>query len=138
MSAALLLIHIDRRNCMTNHHQTLRALFATALIAVSGSASAQAAAADGASAASSSLTAESAKASKAADRKLAHRIENAIARTRGLNATRILVKARDGHVTLSGSVTDNGQIQLAIDASQQVEGVKSVQNFLHVISGPAP
>jgi osmotically-inducible protein OsmY len=89
-----------------------------------------------ASATSGTMAVTPAKASKAADRKLAHRISTALGRTRGLNAARILVRARDGHVTLSGSVTDNGQIALATDAARQVDGVKTVENLVRV-SGAA-
>jgi hyperosmotically inducible protein len=69
---------------------------------------------------------------KAADRKLTHRVANMLARTRGLNAARILVKARGGQITLSGSVTDSAQIPLAVDAARQVEGVSHVENRIRV------
>ncbi|MFM0501400.1 BON domain-containing protein [Paraburkholderia caffeinilytica] len=122
---------------MINPHLNLRALFAAALIAFAGNAMAQPAPApaDGMSSASAPAVA-TAKATKAADRKLAHRVANALERTRGLNAARILVKARDGHVTLNGSVTDNEQVSLAADAARQVDGVKTVENFIRV-SGPS-
>lgn len=69
---------------------------------------------------------------KSADRKLAHRVANMLARTRGLNAARILVKARSGQITLTGSVTDSAQIPLAADAARQVEGVSHVENRIRV------
>ena len=78
----------------------------------------------------------STKVLKAADRKLAHRVATALERTRGLNAARILVKARDGHVTLNGSVTDNEQVLLATDAARKVDGVKTVESFVRV-AGPS-
>jgi hyperosmotically inducible protein len=121
---------------MINPHQNLHALFAAALLAFAGNAMAQATPtpAEGASASASAVV--STKASKAADRKLAHRIATVLERTRGLNAARILVKVRDGHVTLNGSVTDNEQVSLAADAARQVDGVKTVENFVRV-SGPS-
>ena len=125
---------------MINHSRSVHALFAAALLALSGSVFAQSlpssADAASASAASSASATPSGKASKAVDRKLAHRVATALARTRGLNAARILVKARDGRVTLSGSVTDNEQIALATDAARQVDGVKTVETLVRV-SGPS-
>ncbi len=84
-------------------------------------------------AATGSMPAASAPSSaKAVDRKLAHRVASRLARTRGLNAARILVKARDGQITLSGSVTDSAQIPLATDAARQVDGVSHVENRIRV------
>ncbi|MFM0128725.1 BON domain-containing protein [Paraburkholderia sediminicola] len=122
---------------MINPHPSLQALFAAALIAFAGNAMAQPASApaEGTSFSSASAVATT-KASKAADRKLAHRVATALERTRGLNAARVLVKVRDGHVTLNGSVTDNEQVSLAADAARQVDGVKTVENFVRV-SGPS-
>ncbi len=122
---------------MINPHPRLHTLFAAALLAFAGHAMAQSmpAPADGASFSSASTVATT-KASKAADRKLAHRVATALERTRGLNPARILVKVRDGHVTLNGSVTDNEQVSLAADAAKQVDGVKTVENFVRV-AGPS-
>ena len=84
-------------------------------------------------AATGSVAAASAPLSaKATDRKLAHRVASRLARTRGLNAARILVKARDGQITLSGSVSDSEQIPLAGDAARQVDGVIHVENRIRV------
>ncbi|CAE6855470.1 BON domain-containing protein [Paraburkholderia domus] len=122
---------------MINPHPSLQALFAAALIAFAGNAMAQPTPAPAEEASFSRASAVAAmKASKAADRKLAHRVATALERTRGLNAARILVKVRDGHVTLNGSVTDNEQVSLAADAARQVDGVKAVENFVRV-SGPS-
>lgn len=117
---------------MPNHRRSLQALFITVLLSVAGSASAQPASADSGSAGSGPNAAIAAKAAKAADRKLAHRIATALARTRGLDSSRIFVKARDGHVTLSGSVTDGAQVSLAEDAAKHVDGVKAVDNDIRV------
>jgi hyperosmotically inducible protein len=123
---------------MTHHNRILQGLLVATLLAVTGGASAQptdSATSNTAEAPGASAT-TSAKASKKADRKLAHKIETALGRTRGLNATRIIVRVRDGHVTLSGSVPEDGQIALAVDAAQQVEGVKTVQHVLHISGQP--
>lgn len=69
---------------------------------------------------------------KAADRKLQRRVGTALARTRNLNATRILVRVRDGNVTLAGSVTDTNQVNLAAAAARRVDGVASVSNQLRI------
>ncbi|HDR9587303.1 TPA: BON domain-containing protein [Burkholderia stabilis] len=69
---------------------------------------------------------------KAADRKLQRRVSSALARTRNLNATRILVRARDGVVMLAGSVTDTTQVNLAAAVARRVDGVASVSNLLRI------
>jgi hyperosmotically inducible protein len=123
---------------MINRGQILQVSFVVALLATAGSASAQPTDSipGNAAEASSASAVKSAKAPRSADRKLAHRVATALGRTRGLNPTRIIVRARDGHVTLSGSVPDDGQIPLAVDAAQQVEGVKTVQQVLHISEQP--
>ena len=118
---------------MINRQKNLHALFAATLLAFTGNAMAQATHALTESASASAPTVVS---TKAADRKLAHRVATALERTRGLNAARILVKVRDGHVTLNGSVTDNEQVSLATDTARHVDGVRSVANFVR-ISGPS-
>ncbi|WP_321857881.1 BON domain-containing protein [Burkholderia cenocepacia] len=69
---------------------------------------------------------------KAADRKLKRRVSTALARTKNLNATRILVRVRDGGVTLAGSVTDTTQVSLAAAVARSVDGVTSVSNQLRI------
>ncbi len=69
---------------------------------------------------------------KAADRKLKRRVSTALARTKNLNATRILVRVRDGGVTLAGSVTDTTQMNLAAAVARRVDGVTSVSNQLRI------
>nr|WP_302055610.1 BON domain-containing protein [Burkholderia multivorans] len=39
---------------------------------------------------------------------------------------------REGHVTLSGAVTYNEQIAIAVDAARKVEGVIEVENRIRV------
>jgi hyperosmotically inducible periplasmic protein len=70
-----------------------------------------------------------------ADRALQRRVGAALARAPELNATRLLVRARDGNVTLAGSVTDTGQAERAAAVARQVDGVVSVSNQLR-IDGP--
>ncbi|WP_269508404.1 BON domain-containing protein [Burkholderia sp. IMCC1007] len=69
---------------------------------------------------------------RAADRALKRRVSTALARTKNLNATRILVRVRDGGVTLAGSVTDTTQGNLAVAVTRRIDGVTSVANQLRI------
>ncbi|WGS47867.1 BON domain-containing protein (plasmid) [Burkholderia sp. JSH-S8] len=89
--------------------------------------------ASAAEAASASLTP---KQRKTADRKLMRQVSAALARTRGLNATRILVRVRDGSVTLAGSVADTNQANLAAAVAKHVDGVVSVTSQLRIDDQP--
>lgn len=72
------------------------------------------------------------KEARAADRKLVKRVGTTLARTRNLDSSRILIRARDGVVTLSGTVQDSAQIAVAVDAAQGVDGVQEVRNQLRL------
>ena len=120
---------------MTTVFKIQRILLVALFVAFAGNACAQTQEAAAASTASGAAASRE-RSAKAADRKLAHRVAGALARVRGLNSARILVKARDGRITLSGSVTDSAQIQPAVDAAKAVEGVRSVENGIRV-SGAA-
>ena len=76
--------------------------------------------------------APAATSSKAANRALVKQVRKALARAKGLEPTRIYTKAVDGVVTLTGSVPEQGQIDIATQAAQGVQGVTSVQNKLTV------
>ncbi|WP_412529288.1 BON domain-containing protein [Burkholderia lata] len=76
--------------------------------------------------------ASSDNASRAEDRRLTRRVSAALARTRGLNATRIVVRARSGVVTLRGGVSDGQQAAMAVEAARQVDGVTQVTNQLRL------
>ncbi|ORT88323.1 transporter [Burkholderia puraquae] len=75
---------------------------------------------------------DTARARRKSNRLLVKRVAAVLARTRGLDSTRILIRAGDGTVTLSGTVPDNVQIPLAVNAAQQVAGVTAVRNQLRV------
>ncbi|MCA8092535.1 BON domain-containing protein [Burkholderia anthina] len=123
---------------MKHHNRIIHGLLLATLLNVAGSAYAQPSSGTAGSAveSASESAATLANAPKSADRKLAHQVATALGRTRGLNATRIVVRVRDGNVTLSGSVPDSEQIPLAVDAAQKVEGVKAVQSVLHISVQP--
>lgn len=74
--------------------------------------------------------ASDAKAIKAADRALQKDVVRALSKTTGLRASAITVRARNGVVTLEGTVPEQSQLGLATQAAEGVEGVKSVTNAL--------
>ncbi|WP_244108412.1 BON domain-containing protein [Burkholderia anthina] len=86
----------------------------------------------GASAAEPVSPASADHARRADDRRLRRRVSAALARTRGLNATRIVVRVHGGVVTLRGGVSDDGQVAMAVDAARQVDGVTQVVNQLRL------
>ncbi|WP_244108361.1 BON domain-containing protein [Burkholderia anthina] len=75
---------------------------------------------------------DAARTRRKTNRQLVKRVAAALARTRGLDSSRILIRATEGTVTLSGTVPDNVQIPLAVNAAQQVAGVAAVRNQLRV------
>ncbi|KWO07210.1 hypothetical protein WM26_26545 [Burkholderia cepacia] len=108
----------------------LSALSAAAQESQGGAASAP----DAASAvsAASASGSESRKATKAADRKLRKQVAGVLARTKRLDASRMLIFAKSGVVTLSGEVADAEQAALAVSAAQRVPGVGEVRNRLRI------
>jgi hyperosmotically inducible periplasmic protein len=74
---------------------------------------------------------------KQANRALQRSVRRALSRARGLNSTDIHVGARDGVITLQGSVPEARQIELATVVTRGVEGVLSVNNRL-TVRQPSP
>jgi hyperosmotically inducible protein len=74
----------------------------------------------------------SAKEAKAANRALQKNARRALSKAKGLNIANITVRARNGVVTLQGSVPDSQQIDLATRTAEGVSGVVSVKNELIV------
>jgi hyperosmotically inducible periplasmic protein len=81
-------------------------------------------------AAASVTSASAAQSNKAADRALRKRVLTALARTKGLRATGITVRANNGAILLEGWVPEEAQIEQATRVAQRVAGVASVQNML--------
>jgi hyperosmotically inducible periplasmic protein len=81
-------------------------------------------------------SAVSAKAAKKAARKADHALEKAVrvalAKDKSVDVTRVTVRARDGAVTLLGSVPEQGQVDAATQAAKGVAGVKSLNNALTI------
>ncbi|MBV8627617.1 MAG: BON domain-containing protein [Paraburkholderia sp.] len=72
---------------------------------------------------------------KKADRALSHAVRRALSKAQGLDVSGIFVHAKDGAVTLSGSVRDSNQIQQAEQVARSVQGVNSVTNKLTLFHG---
>ncbi|MFL9871352.1 BON domain-containing protein [Paraburkholderia megapolitana] len=72
------------------------------------------------------------KSMRATNRLLSKSVIRTLSRTKGLDSTHIFVKAANGDVTLSGTVTDPDQIDLAVKTAQGVAGVKSVRNLIRL------
>ncbi|MFM0484794.1 BON domain-containing protein [Paraburkholderia strydomiana] len=77
-------------------------------------------------------TAVSKKEARQANRQTERAVRRALTRAKGLDASRITVFARDGAVTLAGSVPDAAQIPLAESAAQNVPEATSLKVSLSV------
>jgi osmotically-inducible protein OsmY len=75
--------------------------------------------------------APSAKSMRVANRQLSKKVSQAISKA-GIPTTRISVIAKQGKVTLTGSVPDPGQIAQAGEVAKGVAGVVSVDDKLTV------
>ncbi|WP_322044746.1 BON domain-containing protein [Paraburkholderia sp. J67] len=70
-----------------------------------------------------------------ADRTLARAVRRALGKTSGFDVSGVFVRARDGAVTLSGTVRNGDQIRQAEDVTRSVQGVTSVTNKLSLFHG---
>ncbi|KFG97549.1 hypothetical protein GQ56_0108370 [Burkholderia paludis] len=129
-------MQVCRRGCryLVAWTIALSALSAAAQESQGGGAAtpASASAAASASVSASASGSESRKATKAADRRLRKQVAGALARTKRLDSSRLLIFARSGVVTLSGEVADAEQAALAASAAQRVPGVGEVRNRLRI------
>lgn len=69
---------------------------------------------------------------RAQNRRTAHAVRKALARTQALSTVDINVVAKGGKVSLFGTVSDHSQISLAGTAAATVPDVESVSNGLTV------
>lgn len=74
-----------------------------------------------------------AKAVKKADRKLAQEVRKAMGKVHGFDVSNVYVHARDGAVTLSGTVPAVSQISQAEQIAKTVPGVTSVRNKITLV-----
>ncbi len=65
---------------------------------------------------------------RAANRQLEKQVRHALTKTKGLVSSAITIFAKNGFVTLVGTVPEQDQIQLAGDAASKVSGVTGVKN----------
>lgn len=112
------------------------ALIAGAVVALA-SLNVQAQTADASAAAVTTAPATSAatakadrKAARKADHALERTVRKALAKDKAVDVTKITVRARNGAVTLLGTVPDQDQIDAATQAAKDVTGVTSVNNAL--------
>ena len=59
-------------------------------------------------------------------------MRKALARDKAVDVTNVNVRARNGAVTLLGSVQEQGQVEAATQAAQGVASVRSVNNALTI------
>ncbi|MBB4519715.1 osmotically-inducible protein OsmY [Paraburkholderia fungorum] len=74
----------------------------------------------------------SASSVRVTDTTLRRQVKAALKKTQGLTAYDIAVRAKNGQVTLQGSVKNQAQIDLAGKVASGVQGVASVKNSLTV------
>ncbi|WP_250454592.1 BON domain-containing protein [Caballeronia sp. ATUFL_M2_KS44] len=72
------------------------------------------------------------KASRSANRALSRKVRAALARDKSINVANVTVRAKEGAVTLQGTVPDSSQIDRATEVAQRVAGVASLKNALTV------
>ncbi|MCC8394738.1 BON domain-containing protein [Paraburkholderia sp. MMS20-SJTR3] len=108
-------------------------VLAIAAVIVSVSFDARAQSGQAASAASGNGAGASAPVSgRKSDRALRRQIYAALGKHKEIDAGNISVRAKGGAVTLTGTVTDNAQINSVADIAKGVPGVTSVTNKLTV------
>jgi osmotically-inducible protein OsmY len=69
---------------------------------------------------------------------LAHKVESALFRDPRMPKGSISINAEDGVVFLRGAVEHREDIQRLEEAARGIEGVRAVENLLHVPGTPAP
>lgn len=86
----------------------------------------------GATSGANDTSKQQSKAEKAANRALSRKVRAALAKDKNLSVTDVNVRAKDGAVTLQGTVPDQSQIDRAAEIAKGVAGVGSVKNALTV------
>ncbi|WP_343675889.1 BON domain-containing protein [Paraburkholderia heleia] len=77
----------------------------------------------------------SAAAQRKANHSLSVAVRHALARAQGFDTSNVAVKARDGVITIEGTVPDAAQIPQATQVALKVSGVRLVINHLTVDGG---
>jgi len=86
--------------------------------------------ASGAADATASSAPSTKKAVRTANHKLALAVRHALSRTKGLDVARVVVLARSGKISLTGSMPTQDQVDKAAEVAKGVPGVTSVNNQL--------
>ncbi|CAE6805262.1 BON domain-containing protein [Paraburkholderia nemoris] len=76
------------------------------------------------------------KAVRLANRKLRNRVATALGRVKGLDSTRIFIRADSGKITLTGTVPEASQATVAAAVAQSIDGVTSVANLIKINASP--
>ncbi|MDR8727467.1 BON domain-containing protein [Burkholderia pseudomultivorans] len=87
---------------------------------------------DSAASSSSSSSSHSSTGTKIRDATVTTKAKAALIGTSGLSAGDVHVKTRRGNVTLTGSVPDEQQRTMAVNAVKQVDGVQDVRDQLTI------
>ncbi|CAM2188011.1 hyperosmotically inducible periplasmic protein [Paraburkholderia sacchari] len=77
-------------------------------------------------------TNQSTKAGRAADRALSKKVRTALVKAKIVDSSGITVRAKNGSITLEGSVREQSEIEHAGEVAQSVSGVTSVRNALTI------
>lgn len=72
------------------------------------------------------------KSSKAADRALSRKVRAALIKAKIVDTQTISVRAKNGFVTLAGSVREQSEIERAGEVARAVSGVSAVNNALAI------
>lgn len=72
------------------------------------------------------------KAARKANRALGRKVRAALAKDKNVSVANITVRARDGAITLQGTVPEQSQIDRAAEVAKGVAGVTSVKNALTI------
>lgn len=80
--------------------------------------------------AASEMATPNKKQMRASDRMLARAVRKSLTKVKGLDSSAITVLARDGKVTLDGTVPDESEIPSAVQAATSTQGVTTVDNRL--------
>jgi hyperosmotically inducible periplasmic protein len=72
------------------------------------------------------------RAARAANRALARKVRGALARDKVVSVANIIVRAKDGAISLQGTVPTQPQVDRAAEVAKGVAGVTSVDNHLSI------
>jgi hyperosmotically inducible periplasmic protein len=74
----------------------------------------------------------SAREARLANRRLAKAVRSRLGKLKGVEVLNIIVVAKDGRITLGGSVPSADQIEPVVAATRATPGVESVNNSLRI------